>query len=113
VRLVTVSFDPARDTPEKMGELRSALEPKGDWRFLTAASDAELAPVLRSYGQDVVRMGGAGETDAVVLRHVLKVFLVDASGDVRNIYSTGFLDTRLILADVETLLGPLDGGAAR
>ena len=86
---------------------------KGDWRFLTAPNDAELAPVLRSFGQDVVRMAAPGEADADVLRHVLKVFLVDANGDVRNIYSTGFLDTRLILADVETLLGPLDGGAAR
>jgi cytochrome oxidase Cu insertion factor (SCO1/SenC/PrrC family) len=111
VRLVTVSFDPARDTPHKMSELRSVLEPKGDWRFLTAPSDAKLAPVLRSFGQDVVRLAGAGETQAVVLRHVLKVFLVDASGDVRNIYSTGFLDPRLILGDVETLLGPTGGRA--
>ena len=41
-----------------------------------------------------------------VLRHVLKVFLVDANRDVRNIYSAGFLDTRLILADIETVLQP-------
>jgi len=112
VRLVTVSFDPSRDTPEKMAELRGALEPEGDWRFLTAPNDAELAPVLRSFGQDVVRMAAPGAADADVLRHVLKVFLVDANGDVRNIYSTGFLDTRLILADVETLLGPLAPGEA-
>jgi cytochrome c peroxidase len=111
VRLVTVSFDPARDTPEKMRELESALTPKGDWRFLTAPSDAALAPVLRSYGQDVIRMAEPGRADAAVLRHVLKIFLVDANRDVRNIYSAGFLDTRLILGDVETLLGPTPGRA--
>ena len=38
------------------------------------------------------------------LRHVLKLFLVDANGAVRNIYSTGFLDLRLLLNDLETVL---------
>jgi hypothetical protein len=36
---------------------------------------------------------------------VLKIFLVDGAGRVRNIYSTGFLDVRLMLADLETVLG--------
>ena len=39
------------------------------------------------------------------IAHVLKVFLVDGEGRVRNIYSTGFLDLRLLLADLETVLG--------
>jgi hypothetical protein len=29
---------------------------------------------------------------------------VDAQGGVRNVYSSGFLDHRLLLRDVETLL---------
>jgi cytochrome oxidase Cu insertion factor (SCO1/SenC/PrrC family) len=99
VRLVTVSFDPERDTPEKMGRLRQALAPRGDWRFLTAPSPQAVLPVLQSYGQHVAR----AVDDPAVLIHVLKVFLVDAQRDVRNIYSTGFLDPRLILADIETL----------
>jgi hypothetical protein len=36
--------------------------------------------------------------------HVLKVFLVDGRRDVRNVYSTGLLDPRLVAADVETVL---------
>jgi cytochrome oxidase Cu insertion factor (SCO1/SenC/PrrC family) len=99
VRLATVSFDPARDTPEKMGELVGMFAPRGEWVFLTAANDAELAPVLADFGQDVQ------ELEAGVLRHVLKVFLVDGEGRVRNVYSTGFLRADVILADVETLLG--------
>jgi len=99
VRLASVSFDPERDTPERMGELARLLEPHGEWAFLTAAGVAELAPVLADFGQDVEAL------DAGVLRHVLKVFLVDAEGRVRNIYSTGFLRADVILADIETLLG--------
>jgi hypothetical protein len=39
------------------------------------------------------------------MRHVLKVFLVDHTGAVRNIYSTGVLDPRLVLNDLRTVVG--------
>ncbi len=103
VELVTVSFDPTRDTPEKMRELRKGLAPRGRWRFLTAESEAALRPVLADFGQDSVWIPG-GENAPDSLRHVLKVFVVDANGAVRQIYSTGFLDVRLVLADLRTLL---------
>jgi cytochrome c peroxidase len=77
VRLVTVSFDPEHDGPAQMAHLRMHMGPRADWRFLTAASEPALDPVLRDYGQE---------------------------GAVRNIYSSGFLDHRLLLRDVETLL---------
>lgn len=103
VELVTVSFDPARDRPEEMAALRERMAPQGRWRFLTAKDPAALRPVLADFGQDAVWIpGGQNAPDA--LRHVLKVFLVDASGAVRQIYSTGFLDLRLVLADLRTLL---------
>jgi cytochrome oxidase Cu insertion factor (SCO1/SenC/PrrC family) len=102
VRLVTVSFDPARDTPERMAALRRALAPRGRWRFATAASEDALEPVLDDFGQDAApREGDSPERIA----HVLKVFLVDGEGQVRNVYSAGFLDVRLLLADLETVLG--------
>jgi cytochrome oxidase Cu insertion factor (SCO1/SenC/PrrC family) len=102
VKLVTVSFDPARDTPERMAALRRGLSPRGRWLFATAASGNALQPVLDDFGQDAMPL-----TDAAAERiaHVLKVFLVDGQGQVRNIYSTGFLDLRLLLADLETVLG--------
>jgi len=103
VELVTVSFDPQRDTPAQMRALRERLAPKGRWRFLTAANEAALRPVLADFGQDAVWIPGEANTPDS-LRHVLKVFVVDANGAVRQIYSTGFLDTRLVLADLRTLL---------
>jgi cytochrome oxidase Cu insertion factor (SCO1/SenC/PrrC family) len=105
VRLYTVSFDPARDAPERMRELRDALEPRSRWAFLTAASPEAIAPVLADYGQDVAPWRDADGHEDGRLVHVLKVFLVDAQGDVRNVYSAGYLDERLVLADLETLLG--------
>ena len=93
VQLVTVSFDPAHDPPIRMAALRASLAPRGRWRFATAASEAAIVPVLADFGQDATPS------------HVLKIFLVDDAGRVRNIYSTGFLDVRLLLADLETLLG--------
>jgi cytochrome oxidase Cu insertion factor (SCO1/SenC/PrrC family) len=104
VRLAAVSFDPARDTPAAMADMRASLTPRGDWRFLTAASAAELEPVLRDFGQDAVPVLSAGGENSGMMRHVAKVFLVDAKGAVRNVYSSGFLDHRLLVRDVETLL---------
>jgi len=104
VRLVTVSFDPARDTPARMKELRGRLGPKGDWQFFTAPDNPALAPVLLDFGQDALPIVTEGGEESGAIGHVLKVFLVDARGDVRNIYSTGLLDERLLLNDIETVL---------
>jgi cytochrome oxidase Cu insertion factor (SCO1/SenC/PrrC family) len=102
VRLVTVSFDPARDTPERMAALHRSLAPRGRWSFATAASPAALQPALDDFGQDAAALPGDAAERIV---HVLKVFLVDGEGRVRNVYSSGFLDVRLLLADLETVLG--------
>jgi cytochrome oxidase Cu insertion factor (SCO1/SenC/PrrC family) len=105
VKLVTISFDPVRDTPEQLKILRSHLEPRGDWRFLTAESDTQLRPVLDDFGQDALRLVAAEDGRSLgVIRHIAKVFLIDSNLAVRNIYSTGFLDHEILLRDIETLL---------
>jgi cytochrome c peroxidase len=105
VRLVTVSFDPARDGPEALASLRRALAPKGEWLFFTGRDEAELRPVLEDYGQDAVRelvRDGEGEG---ALRHVAKVFLIDSERRVRNVYASGFLEAEILVRDLETLMG--------
>ena len=104
VQLVSVSFDPERDTPEALAELRKGLRPKGRWRFLTARGPAEIAPVLADFGQDAVWIPEQDGHAPGRLRHVLKLFLVDSEGAVRNIYSTGFLDLRILMNDLRTVL---------
>ena len=61
--------------------------------------------MLADYGQDAVPLLTGGGQDTGLLRHVTKVFLVDEEGGVRNVYSSGFLDHRLLIRDVETVLG--------
>jgi cytochrome oxidase Cu insertion factor (SCO1/SenC/PrrC family) len=105
VQLVSVSFDPARDTPERMKMLRTHMRPQGRWRFLTAENQAQLEPVLADFGQDAVALVSIEDgSDTGLIRHVAKVFLLDPQGGIRNVYSTGFLDDEILLLDIETLL---------
>lgn len=104
VRLVTVSFDPENDTPERMAELARHLRPRSDWRFLTAPNQAELKPVLADYGQDVLPLVGTGGERLGLLQHLTKAFLVDAHGDVRAVYGSSFLSAQIMLNDAQTVL---------
>jgi protein SCO1/2 len=39
-----------------------------------------------------------------VLQHMLKVYLIDSQGKVREIYSTSFLQPAVLLNDIKTVL---------
>ena len=101
VRFVTLSFDPARDTPEVMRRYAGSRVVESDaglrWYFLTTRSAKELHPLVEGFGQEVTRSGRE-------LSHVLKVFLIDRRGDIREIYSSNFLHPQSVLNDIETLL---------
>jgi cytochrome oxidase Cu insertion factor (SCO1/SenC/PrrC family) len=106
MRLVSMSFDPAVDTPEHMAAyamLADGHTPAAPWSFLTTRSQVELQPILDAYGQAVDRKKNPLDP-AGPLNHTLRVFLIDPDGNIRNIYSSDTLDPRLLLADVRTLL---------
>jgi cytochrome oxidase Cu insertion factor (SCO1/SenC/PrrC family) len=106
LRLVSMSFDPVNDTPKRMAsysELASARPTAAPWHFVTTRSQAELEPILTAYGQAVDKKQNPLDPTGP-LNHTLRVFLVDAAGNIRNIYSSGTLDLRLVLADVRTLM---------
>jgi cytochrome oxidase Cu insertion factor (SCO1/SenC/PrrC family) len=102
VRLVSLSFDPEHDTPEVMraygGEHAKRSDPVA-WHFLTTASKRELAPMLDGFGQDVSKPIDGGQ-----LVHVLKLFLIDKQGWVREIYTTSYLNPKVVVNDITTLL---------
>jgi hypothetical protein len=82
---------------EKDGGLR--------WYFLTTGSARELMPLVEGFGQDIrITFYRSGARSRRELSHVLKVFLIDRMGDVREIYTSTFLYPRLVLNDIETLL---------
>jgi cytochrome oxidase Cu insertion factor (SCO1/SenC/PrrC family) len=75
------------------------------WYFLTTRSAEALTPLVEGFGQDVRyathRSHGSARRE---LSHVLKVFLIDGEGFVREIYTSTFLHPRTVLNDIETLL---------
>jgi protein SCO1 len=113
VRFVTLSFDPLRDTPDVMRQYAGSrvVDIGGElrWYFLTTRSARELMPLVEGFGQDVRvifdRSNGRARRE---LSHVLKVFLIDRAGDVREIYSSPFLHPQTVLNDIETL--PMEQG---
>jgi protein SCO1/2 len=109
VRFVTLSFDPARDTPEVMARYAGSRAHDAGaglrWYFLTTRSARELLPLVEGFGQDVeVTLDRSSGKPQRVLSHVLKVFLIDTAGDVREIYSSTFLHPQTVLNDIRTLL---------
>ncbi len=103
VTLVTVSFDPDRDTPERMAAQRKLHDPRTDWHFATTRGGSELGALLADFDQPVAKLRYADGTWTGLFRHVLKVFLLDGEHRVRAIYSTGFLNQALVLNDLKTL----------
>ena len=104
VTLMSVSFDPERDTPARMAEIKQAMQPKTDWHFLTSRTAADLQPVLDDFHQSIAKLWQEDGTWSGLFRHVLKVFLLDTDHNVRNIYSLGFFNPQLVFNDIETLL---------
>ena len=104
VRLVSVSFDPANDTPAVMADYgRHFRHGDVDWRFLTAGSEGRLEPILRDYDQAVIRDRGPDGKALTTISHILRVYLIDADKRIRNIYSPSYLHPDLLYADILTV----------
>lgn len=105
LRLITFSFDPDHDTPRILADYSQALRKQSgaEWLFLTTMGERQLTPILNAYGQRIGKKKDPADPLGP-LSHVLRVYLIDRQGVIRNIYSTGMLDPRVVLADVRTLL---------
>ncbi len=106
VRFVNVSLDPVHDNPAEIHRYAAQFgtDSHFEWSFLTATSIPRLLPVLDDFGQDV-----SVETDqhghaTRVLHHMLKVFLIDPRGMVREIYSLAYLQPDVMFNDIRTLV---------
>ena len=105
VRFVNISLDPLNDTPAAIRRYAAQLptDPRFEWSFLTASSISDLLPVLDDFGQDVSVETDSHGRATRVLHHMLKVFLIDRRGMVREIYSLAFLQPDVMLNDIRTL----------
>ena len=111
VRLVHISFDPERDTPIMMAGLEKKSigvgqsKPHIEWDFLTTSSVDALLPVVDGFGQNVdINMNSTTGNKTLNYSHVLKAFLIDEKGYVREIYSTNYISAEMLLNDIQTLV---------
>ena len=98
VRLISISLDPKRDTPNVLkGYMGSYEIDPSSWSFLTG----ELKPVARTIAAWGMwaRPAANGQLD-----HPSRIFLVDKRQRVREIYNLGFLKTAWAVEDIEVLL---------
>jgi protein SCO1/2 len=105
VRFLSVSLDPTIDTPAAIGNYREMVSQDStlEWDVLTARSVHDLLPVLEDFGQDVSVEQAADGSARRTVHHMLKMFLIDHTGMVREIYALAFLQPAVILNDIQTL----------
>jgi protein SCO1/2 len=100
VQFLSVSLDPARDTPAKLRDYRRLYEIDGKaWAFLTGpAKDVERT--LADWGM------WAKPTANGQLDHPSRVYLVDPQGRIREIYNLDFLRIPWVIEDLQLVLNP-------
>lgn len=103
VRLVFLSLDPKVDTPELLSVFRTKSTKEAPWNFLTTWSDLFLKPILKSSGITISKDTDENGRVTGVINHMIKVFLIDKDGWVREIYTTSFLNPDVIMNDIRTL----------
>ncbi|MEO7494117.1 MAG: SCO family protein [Massilia sp.] len=116
VRLVSMSFDPTNDTPEAMLRYAGKLADEAGaprWHFLTSRSVDELKPIIDDFGQDVAVQRDDKGRATRLFHHMLKVFLIDPQGQVREIYSTAYLMPEVMFNDIRTLALEREGREGR
>jgi protein SCO1 len=98
VRLLSVTLDPDRDTPDALRRYMKLYDADpARWTFLTGKPE-EVAKVHAAWGM-WVRPAAGGQLD-----HPSRVFLLDRRGRVREIYSLDFFKPAWVLDDVRLLL---------
>jgi protein SCO1 len=89
VRLVSISVDPARDTPEKLRGYALQFHARpGLWTFLTGSQKAIEDAVVRGFKIAVSRENDDSQ-DAFSIVHGTKFVLVDDKRQIRGYYDSG------------------------
>jgi protein SCO1/2 len=98
VRLVSISLDPARDTPEVLrGYMRLYEADDATWSFLTGPQE-KVSKTIAAWGM-WAKPAANGQLD-----HPSRIFLVDRKGQIREIYNLDFLRVPWVTEDIEFLL---------
>ena len=98
VVLLSVTVDPLNDTAQVLDRYAKTFgaDPAG-WRFLRE-EPARLEPVLKRYDEWTKRLM-KGDLD-----HPARIFLIDMTGSMREIYSLAYFNEKQALVDIKALL---------
>src|SRR6516165_7644228 len=95
VQLLSISLDPARDTPEVLrGYMKLYDVDATNWSFCTGPMK-RLDRVIRDWGM-WARPAANGQLD-----HPSRIFLIDKKGRIREIYNLAFMKTAWVVEDIE------------
>jgi protein SCO1/2 len=98
VRLLSITLDPARDTPEVLRRYMQLYDAEPiNWTFLTG-EPKRVNKVVAAWGM-WAKPAANGQLD-----HPSRVFLVDKKGRIREIYNLGFFKAAWVLEDIQLLL---------
>jgi protein SCO1/2 len=104
VRLLSITLDPARDTPEALRKYMKVYDADpAHWTFLTGSRE-QVDKVHAAWGM-WAKLAANGQLD-----HPSRVFLVDGRGRVREIYNLDFFKPAWVLEDIQLLLKEAAGG---
>jgi protein SCO1/2 len=98
VELVSITLDPARDTPDVLRDYMKLYDvDAANWTFLTGTA-GDVTKTITAWDM-WVKPAANGQLD-----HPSRVFLIDKRGQVREIYHLGFLKPAWVVEDIELLL---------
>jgi protein SCO1/2 len=98
VQLLSITLDPARDTPAKLRDYMKLYDiDPASWTMLTGSVD-DVTRTFTSWGM------WARPADNGQLDHPSRIFLVDRQGRFREIYHLGFLRPDWVAEDIGMLL---------
>ena len=99
-RVLFVSLDPGRDTPQKIAGYLNSFGPAQG----VQVKEPALATLARSYGVSYVKapLPGGGYQ----INHTSATFLIDAAGNRRLLWDyTQLIDTKRVLNDIRATMG--------
>lgn len=100
VRLVSISTDPAKDTPEVLGKYAERFKAGANWLFFTGEKEVIFELANKGFKLSVTEERNNPEP----ITHSTKLVLVDREGFVRGFYEgLGEDHTTRLLADIERL----------
>jgi len=96
--MLSITVDPETDTPEVLAQYAASYDADaGGWKFLYDAPE-KMKPIYRAYDE------WTKKTQKGQLDHPARVYLVDAKGNIREIYSLAFFNEKQALLDIKALL---------